>query len=81
MLFSLIQTVLNGFAAFLDVVVGLLPQSPFTTDLYTVGAKYLGIINYFIPIGAMVDLMGVWLVCVTGFYIYMALGRWVKLLD
>lgn len=81
MILNLFQLILNGIAALIDVVAAALPGSPITKQAITISETYLGYINYFLPIGQIVDLCTVWLACIGGYYIYMALGRWCKILD
>lgn len=67
LLFNIVET-------FFDVILNLLsllPMSPFMHLIEDLsGFEWLGYMNYFIPFGAMANVMNVWLVALTGFYVY-----------
>lgn len=60
-----------------------LPVSPFLRflagwDGLSVIRQYMGYINWFIPIGTLIDIMVVWLAAIAIFYAVMAILRWFK---
>lgn len=69
------------FEKFADVVLSLLPTSPFQPYLATLSdIPYLGFLNWFVPIGACVKIAMAWLGCITLFYVYSVLLRWLKII-
>jgi len=82
MLLGLVQLIVDALSGLINVVVAVLPSSPMSdVSSVNIAYEYLGYINYFLPVGQIVDVCLVWLGCIAGFYIYMALGRWAKLFD
>ncbi|MBK5263299.1 MAG: hypothetical protein JJE17_12150 [Peptostreptococcaceae bacterium] len=74
--FDDITTLLNNLLVF---AVSGLPTSPFTfITQNSVVSKYIGSINYFIPISYMVSVLQVWCVAIAIFYIWQVLLRWAK---
>lgn len=73
--------IINGSIAALGEAISLamaiLPDSPLVMT-ETLDLKYLGYINYFVPIGKMVVLGSSWLLCITLWYIAQIALRWAK---
>lgn len=67
--------------AFAAVLVQVLPTSPFQQYIKAFGnLPYLGILNWFLPVGAFVKIGLAWLGCIALFYLYSIVMRWVKLI-
>ena len=68
------------WAAFIDVVMQVLPLSPFRQYIdYLAQFPYLGWINWFIPMNSIVSITATWLVAVSTHYTYLFILRWLKL--
>lgn len=68
-------------AKFGIMLMSVLPTSPFQKFLSDFsGLPYLGILNWFIPVGSFVKIGMVWLSAITVFYLYSVIMRWVKLI-
>lgn len=82
MILKLIQGFIDGFGALLNVIVGILPGSPFT-GLYNLAIdnKWLGYLSYIIPVPQILALLQAWIVSVSMFYVYMIILRWVKAIE
>lgn len=67
----------------LAVIVSVLPSDPFIGFISSlnenVGA-YLGYLNWFIPFGSALKILGAWIASIALFYIWMTLARWIKLI-
>ena len=64
-----------------DVVLQLLPLSPFQPYLERFAdLPYLGMLNWFFPIGDALKLMAAWLTVIGTYYGYSALLRWLKVI-
>lgn len=75
-MFNEITTLLNNLLVF---AVSGLPTSPFTfITMNSSVSRYIGSINYFIPISYMVSVLQVWCVAIAIFYIWQVLLRWAK---
>lgn len=82
MLLKLMQGVLNGLGALLNVIVSVLPGSPFN-GLYSlvIDNKWLGYLSYIIPVPQILSLLQAWILAVTAFYLYMVVLRWIKAIE
>lgn len=68
--------------AFLDLILKLLPLSPFAPYISELkDVPYLGYINWFIPVGTFVKIGMAWLVAIAIYYLYMVVARWIKLIS
>ena len=68
-------------SAFAATLVKVLPLSPFQHYIQAFGnLPYLGILNWFIPISAMIKIGAAWLGCIALFYLYSIIMRWVKMI-
>lgn len=72
MLVEFLRSALSG-------LVSLLPQDPFVDVFSGFGAlsQGLGWLNWFVPVGALLGIMSVWLVAIAGYYVYKALLHWI----
>ena len=62
---------------FLQTILPLSPFRPYIDKINLTG--YMGYINYFIPVGIMVDILGAWITCMGLFYLYSIIMRWAKI--
>lgn len=68
------------FNAFADVVLSVLPSSPFLPVInYLEGLRFLNYLNWLVPVGDMLTVMTYWLSCIAIFYCFSIVLRWVKL--
>lgn len=84
-MWSIITQVLNflgdTFVKFVDIVLSILPPSPFTLFLNAgVLNDYIKYINYFFPVTELIIVVEAWILCVGIFYIYQVIMRWIKLI-
>ncbi len=75
-----LQWISGAFETIVDAVFNVLPKSPIVyLTRNTAAAKYLGYINYFIPIYSWIALLENWLVAVGIYYSFKILLKWIKL--
>lgn len=66
----------NGLGS---LAINALPTSPFAGVISRLQSlPALGWLNWFIPVGWIVDTMAVWLSAITIYYVYSVILRWVK---
>lgn len=66
----------------LDVILALLPLSPFTGVINSIGSfPYLGYINWFLPVHDFIVIGMLWLGAITVYYLYSVVARWIKLIS
>ena len=66
-------------------IYSVLPLDPFKdviSDLFSSKLQQgLGWLNWFIPIGDIVKILLVWVTCITTYYIYTVVLRWLKVIE
>lgn len=68
-------------SSFLNALLSLLPLSPFRDAIESLGSlPYLGYLNWFIPIGTMIQIGTAWIAAIGVYYLYSVIARWVKLI-
>lgn len=74
---------INGaFGGLIEKIISVLPSSPFRPFLNQIGSlPYLGIFNWFFPVGDCLRVLGIWVVAIAAFYLYSVIARWVKLIS
>ncbi len=79
---DLLEWLSEGFQSVIDVLITILPKSPimFVESIPEV-EKYMGMVNWFIPVYSMIALTEAWLVAVLGWYALQAILRWVKVIE
>lgn len=76
-----LKSIGDFFGALLNKILMLLPQSSFTASDVTAGidtfneSHFLNYLNWFIPIGAIVDMVNLWLVGLLGGLSILLLSR------
>ena len=75
------MTIQQAFDGLIDAIVRVLPHSPFADMIQQFSEiPFLGYLNWFIPVRAMLTVMLIWLTAVAAFYLYSVIARWVKLI-
>jgi hypothetical protein len=78
---TLIQGIIDFFAALAEWLILLLPTSPFAhIENVLLENNYLSTLNWLVPFGPFVAILQVYLVAVGTWYIYKILLRWIKLI-
>jgi len=82
MIMALLQSILNGFASLLKVIMVVLPTSPFA-GLYSISinSDWLGYACYFLPITQILALLQAWGTAILVYYVYMIPMRYIKALN
>lgn len=66
---------------FAQMILSALPISPFRGVVKSLGdLPYLHWLNWFIPVGKILDLCTLWLAAILIFYLYSVIARWVKVI-
>lgn len=67
---------------FLASVLSVLPLSPFAPYIDQLAAlPFLGYLNWFIPVGALLKIGTAWLTAIGLYYLYSVIMRWIKLIS
>lgn len=77
------DTLYNGIVNVINSVVDNIstylpgdPFAPFIDDLSNI--PWIGVLNYFVPIGAFLDILLAWVTALGVYYVYSIILRWVK---
>ena len=70
--------IMKLFSNLVNWVIGFLPDSPFVMIDNSPVSKFLGYLNYFLPIDFMISTAEAWLAAVVVYYLYSAVLRWIK---
>lgn len=64
---------------FASMILSVLPHSPVQKYLASFDKlPYLGWLNWFVPVSAIITVAETWLVCIGLFYLYQIILRWVR---
>ncbi len=75
---AFMKELLDGFLNALLAIFPLSPFRPYINELAEL--PFLSYLNWFIPVGEMLKIGSAWLLAIGGYYAYMVIARWVKLL-
>lgn len=80
-LVSFCNFIIKSVGSLITMLLSILPHSPFTYLNNSPVEKYLGYLNWIIPISSFVAIGSAWLVSIGLFYIYQTILRWVKVIE
>lgn len=79
---DLFNWISESFQTIGDKIVSFLPSSPIVyLESIPEVEKYLGMVNWFIPIYSMISLTEAWLLAVALYYIVQIVLRWIKAIE
>ncbi|MCL2717165.1 MAG: hypothetical protein FWE14_00060 [Lachnospiraceae bacterium] len=79
MLENILGTLNSAIDSVLELALGVLPKSPFTEHIDNLARlPYLGLLNWFVPVGAFLAIGTSWLVAIGIFYVIKIVLRWIK---
>ena len=69
------------WATFKTALISVLPVSPFQDFIsYLSSVPYLGYINWFIPMGTIINITVTWTTAIGLYYLYSIVMRWIKVI-
>lgn len=72
---------IDNIVSLINLILAILPDSPFANIDFSVFAPYLGFINWLIPVGQMIAFLFVWGTAVLIYYIYSVAMRFTQVID
>ena len=78
---NLLNSIIRGIGSAIHLILGILPNSPFTVLNNSPIAEYLPTLNYFLPIAEMISIGEGVLAIVGVYYIYQAVLRTINLIQ
>lgn len=80
-----LQKIFSSIAEFINELLGsilfFLPDSPLNLMSYEPLAPYLNFLNYVLPIQEIITFLEAWLLCITVYYVYQLVLRWLKAIE
>lgn len=80
-LIRFVNLIIDNVAIAATWLLDFLPESPFSYLENSPVAEYLPVINWFIPVEAIVNVLTVWITAVAGYYLLAIVMRWVKAIN
>jgi hypothetical protein len=79
---SILSGILDAVQGFLDMVIGWLPKSPFSTvsEQLSLDDGLLGFIAWLVPFPEILAALQAWLLAIGLYYVYVVIARWIKLI-
>ncbi len=78
---QIINILIRGLAGLLDMLLMILPTSPFNWAFNDTVSSYFGQLNWIIPINQMLAIFEVWLGAIIIYYVVQVALRWVKAIE
>lgn len=79
---DIINFLIKGLATIFNLVISLLPPSPFKLlSLNDTVQHWLGYLNWIFPIDSFIAIGEAWLISIGIFYIYSYVMRWIKAIE
>lgn len=72
------QTLFNNFG---NDIQKFLPTSPFKGLIGKLDSIDFGYLNWFFPVGEIINLLLLWVTAIGIFYVYMVILRWLKFIE
>lgn len=77
MIIKAINAIIRGFVDFINLILSILPDSPFS-KVEVSGLEFLGELNWVLPIDNIIMITGYWLLAIAGYYLYSTALRWAR---
>lgn len=82
MLLFLLQTIIDGLAGILSLILFVLPDSPFQSlQSVAIDNKYLQWLAWIVPFPQIIVMLEAWLTAIVLYYVYIVILRWVKAIE
>lgn len=77
------NSLIRGLGAVLNAILALFPNDPFQAYILTNSTltKYLGYVNYFVPVADMLVILSAWCTAIATYYLHQIVARWIKLIE
>lgn len=72
---------IDNIVSLINLILAILPDSPFANVDFSVFTPYLGFINWLIPVGQMIAFLVAWGTAVLIYYIYSVAMRFTQVID
>lgn len=72
--------IIKAFGTVLSWLIGLLPNSPFTSVNNSNVSQYLGGLAWVIPFPQIIAMLEAWTAAIVIYYVYSVIMRWIKVI-
>lgn len=73
--------IIKSLGLILNLIVSILPPSPFKIIDNTPIVEFLPTLNFFIPVSQIIAIGQVWLLAIGSYYLYQIILRWIKAIE
>lgn len=80
-LISLINYIIELAGLLISAIFLLLPNTPFDSVTLSPISKWLGYLNYLLPVTEIIGILTVWGSCIGLYYLYQIALRWIKVVE
>lgn len=81
LLMNLLNGLINAIVVFANLILSILPDSPFNTINAYLDSTWIGYINWLIPFKEMFIFTGVWVSCIAIYYSISAILRKIEAIE
>lgn len=75
----MLTTITNFLKQIIGLILSILPRSPFRSFIDDLAvSEWLGVLNWFVPVGTLLSIATAWGVAIGVFYAYQLILRWSK---
>lgn len=75
---SFLNLIIKALGSILNFIFSILPPSPFEVLDFSSVNEHLSTFNFFVPISQIVSVGEAWIVCISTYYLYQIVLRWIK---
>lgn len=84
-LISAFNSVISAFGMLLNLLVGMLPRSPFKNEalqnMNLIVKEHMSTFNWFVPVDAILGVTVYWLIAISTYYLISVAMRWAKMIE
>lgn len=80
-IFWIINKIISILGKSVQLLISLLPESPFRFVINSEFGDFLSQINFFFPFYEILAVCQAWIIAILGYYIYSIWARWVKAIE
>lgn len=75
------MTLTDFLSGIIQKIVAVLPLDPIQPFINNINFEFVGWLNWFVPVNTLLTILAAWTAAITVFYLWMAIARWLKLIQ
>lgn len=82
----MLKIITDALSSFVPLILSIFPRSPFSDYIQGLAGHefihdYVGWINWFFPVGAILPIFALWLTAISTFQMSSILARWARIIE